>query len=80
MATSKQPTEIRVGQRLIHWDGMRGYVWPGTEGKRVYQQGESFRVRWTDPFDGSVEDEFYTLADFEEEGIRFGKGVMPWAK
>jgi hypothetical protein len=71
---------IRVGQRLINWDGSRGYVALNSRGQRVFGLGESFLVEWLDA-DGEVEEAAYlTLEAFATEGIRFGRGVMPWAK
>jgi len=76
----KTRTLIRVGQRVIRWDGQRGYIDLNTKGTRVYGPGEAFKVLWLDA-DGRVEDaEYLTLAQFDDEGIRFGRGVMPWAK
>ena len=73
-------TCIRVGQRLIGWDGTRGYVSLNTRGTSVYGPGEPFQVEWLDA-DGQVEDATtLTLEDFAHEGIRFGRGLMPWAR
>jgi hypothetical protein len=73
-------TSIRVGQRLINWDGTRGYVALNSHGKRVFGPHEPFLVEWLG-LDGTVEDAaFYTLDAFAQEGITFGKGVMAWAK
>lgn len=76
-----QRTSIRVGQRLINWDGTRGYVGLNSQGKRVFGAREPFLVEWLG-FDGkTAEDAAYsTLEDLKSEGVTFGKGVMPWAK
>jgi hypothetical protein len=75
-----QHTSIRVGQRLIRWDGTRGYVALNTAGRRVFGSGETFLVEWLG-LDGTVEDsEYLTLESFDKEGVRFGRGLMPWAK
>jgi hypothetical protein len=72
-------TEIRVGQRLIRWDGSRGYVALNTAGRRVFGPGEEFLVEGLG-LDGTVEDaEYLTLETFDKEGVRFGCGLMPWA-
>jgi len=71
---------IRVGQRLINWDGQRGYVALNSQGRRVYGPGERFKVEWLDA-DGEVEDaQYVTLEQFKKEGIKRGRGVMPWAQ
>lgn len=76
-----QRTGIRVGQRLINWDGIKGYVALNSQGKGVFGLGESFMVEWLGLDGKTVEDAvYYCLEDFEHEGITFGKGVMPWAK
>jgi hypothetical protein len=73
-------TSIRVGQRLVNWDGSKGYVDLNTKGTRLYGPGEPFQVIWLD-HDGTIEDaQYLTLEQLETEGIRFGRGVMPWAK
>jgi hypothetical protein len=73
-------TTIRVGQRLRHWDGTRGYVALNSLGKQVFGAGEPFMVEWLG-LDGTVEDSaYYTLEELEKEGITFGRGVMPWAR
>ena len=72
-------TSIRVGQRLINWDGQRGYVALSSQGKRIFGPGESFLVEWRD-LDGSTWAEYYTLETLQEEGITFGRGVMAWAR
>ena len=73
-------SNIRVGQRLINWDGTRGYVALNSQGKRVYGAGERFKIEWLDA-DGQVEDaQYVTLEQFKKEGIKRGRGVMPWAK
>ena len=56
-------TSIRVGQRLINWDGTRGYVTLNSKGKRVFGPGEEFMVEWLDG-DGEV-DERHHLAPGE---------------
>ena len=72
---------IRVGQRLIAWDGTPGFVALNSHGKSVYGPGEAFRVEWLDTDMKAVEDSQYlTLEALEAEGIRRGKGLMPWAK
>ena len=76
----KQRSSIRVGQRLIAWDGTTGYVAQNTQGTRVHGPGEWFRIDWLDA-DGTLEDSLYTtLEALGAEGIRFGRGVMPWAR
>ena len=76
----KARKSIRVGQRLINWDGMKGYVDLNSIGKTVYDPGEPFLVQWLD-WDGEQGDaNYYTLEQFREEGITFGRGVMPWAR
>ena len=35
------PLIIRVGQRLIRWDGARGYVDTNTKGTSVYSNSRS---------------------------------------
>jgi hypothetical protein len=76
----KQLRTIRVGQRLIRWDGVRGYVDHNSKGTCISGPGEPFQVVWLDA-DGSIEDaEYLTLDQFETEGVRRGKGVMPWAR
>jgi hypothetical protein len=76
----KPRTSIRVGQRLINWDGSKGYVTLNSKGTRVFGPGEQFLVEWLG-LDGTVEDSSYlTLEDFTKEGITVGRGVMPWAK
>lgn len=56
-----KPKTIRVGQRLIRWDGVRGYVDTSTKGTGTHGPGEAFQVIWLDA-DGSVEDaEYVTL-------------------
>jgi hypothetical protein len=76
-----QRTSIRVGQRLINWDGARGHVALNSQGKRVFGPGESFMVEWLGPDGKTVEDAaYFTLEDLNREGIRFRRGVMPWAK
>jgi hypothetical protein len=75
-----QRTTIRVGQRLLRWDGAKGYVDQNTKGTAVYGPGEPFQVIWLDA-DGSIEDaETLTLAALVAEGITRGKGVMSWAR
>lgn len=72
---------IRVGQRLIAWDGTPGFVAFNSQGKRCYGPGESFKIEWLDADRKTIEDSQYlTLEDLEAEGIRRGKGLMPWAK
>ena len=76
----KTRTCIRVGQRLIGWDGTHGYVALNSKGKSIYGPGEQFMVEWLG-LDGAVEDSaYYTLENLEREGITFGRGVMPWAR
>ncbi len=70
-----RPTIIRVGQRLIRWDGVKGFISLNSKGTRVHATGEAFLVEWADG-----ESEYLTLEQFEEEGVRRGKGVMPWAR
>lgn len=73
-------TSIRVGQRLIRWDGSKGYVAQNTKGQRVFGPGETFMVEWLG-LDGTIEDaEYLTLEALEKEGVKFGRGLMPWAK
>lgn len=74
-------TSIRVGQRLSADDGSRGYVALNSHGKRIYGPDEEFMVEWIESNWGGHEGaEYYTLATLLEEGIMFGRGVMPWAK
>jgi hypothetical protein len=68
-------TTIRVGQRLIRWDGERGYVALNSKGVRVHAHDEPFLIEWADG-----ESEYLTLDQCETEGVRRGKGVMPWAR
>lgn len=68
-------TTIRVGQRLIRWDGIRGYVDLNSKGVSLHKGDDEFQVIWDDG-----ESEYLTLAQFETEGIRRGKGVMAWAR
>lgn len=76
---AKTKNAIRVGQRLINWDGSRGYVGLNSKGKCVFGPGEQFLVEWLDG-DGEVEDGAYlTVEQLEHEGIRFGTGLLPWA-
>ena len=76
-----QHTSMRVGQRLINWDGTRGYVALNSQGKGVFGPGESFLVEWLGLDGKTVEDaEYYTLEKLEEDEIKFGRGVMPWAQ
>lgn len=70
----KSPS-IRVGQRLIRWDGARGFVALNSKGVRIHDAGTAFLVEWVDG-----ESEYITLDQFEAEGIRRGKGMMPWAR
>jgi len=60
---------IRVGQRLINWNGQRGYG-----------LGERFKVEWLDADDEVEDAQYVTLEQFEKEGIKRGRGVMPWAQ
>ena len=76
-----QHTSIRVGQRLINWDGTRGYVALNRQGKGVFGPGESFLVEWWGLDGKTVEDSAsYPREAFEKEGVTFGRGLMPWAK
>jgi len=51
-----------------------------SQGRRVYGLGERFKIAWLDA-DGQVEDtQYVTLEQFEKEGIKRGRGVMPWAQ
>ena len=68
-------TTIRVGQRLIRWDGIRGYVALNSKGTRVHGPGDGFLVEWADG-----ESEYLTLEQCAEEGVKRGRGVMPWAR
>jgi len=71
---------IRVGQCLIAWDGTRGYVALNSQDRRVYGTGERFKIEWLNT-DGEVEDtQYVSLEQFEKEGIKRGRGVMPWAR
>lgn len=76
-----QRTSVRVGQRLINWDGTKGYVALKSQGTRVIGPGEPFLVEWLG-FDGKTMEDaaYFTLEDLEREGITFGKSVMRWAK
>ena len=81
MSKPKRPTTIRVGQRLIHWDGTKGYGALNTKGKTTYDAGEQFLVEWLGLDGKEIEDaQYLTLEEFVTEGIRFGRGVMPWAR
>jgi len=71
----KQRTSIRVGQRLHRWDGEPGYVALNSRGIRVHTAGDAFQVLWTDG-----ESEYLTLDRFNDEGVQWGRGVMPWAR
>jgi len=71
---------IRVGQRLINWNGQRGYVALNSQGRRVYGLGERFKVEWLDADDEVEDAQYVTLEQFEKEGIKRGRGVMPWAQ
>lgn len=71
---------IRVGQRLINWNGQRGYVTLNSQGRRVYGLGERFKVEWLDADDEVEDAQYVTLEQFEKEGIKRGRGVMPWAQ
>lgn len=74
------PQTIRVGQRLLDWQGQRGYVALNSQGKRVFGLGEPFLVEWLDA-DGGIENaQYLTLEQFTDEGITRGRGVMPWAR
>ena len=80
MSQLRPRTLIRVGQRVIRWDGIPGYVGTNSQGKNVHGPSEPFHVEWLDA-DGSVEDaEILTLEQFKAEGIRFGRGLMRWAR
>ena len=59
---------------------IRGYVDTNSAGRAVHGLGEPFQVVWLDA-DGSIEDaETLTLDHFAAEGVRWGRGVMPWAR
>jgi hypothetical protein len=46
----------------------------------VFGPGEAFLVEWLG-LDDTVEDaEYMTLEVFEEEGVTFHRGLMPWAR
>lgn len=75
---AKPRTSIRVGQRLVYHDGSPGYVCLNSRGQLVYGPGEPFKVAWKD-LDGSESEEYYTLEQFDDEGITWGKGRMRWA-
>src|SRR5207247_931518 len=63
-------TTIRVGQRLLNWDGTRGYVTLNTQGKTIFTQGEQCKVEWFGLDGHTIEDAVYlTLEQLEEEGI-----------
>lgn len=80
MPKQKPRLTIRVGQRLIRWDGAKGHVSLNTKGVRVHGPEDAFLVEWLD-WDGTVESaEYYTLITLVTEGVTFGRGVMPWAK
>lgn len=66
---------IAVGQRVFRWDGEPGFVSMNSLGKRAYDSNDEFQVEWKD---GEVD--HYTLATLETEGVRRGKGRMPWAR
>lgn len=72
---------IRVGQKLLNWDGTRGYVGLNSIGKSLFYPGEQFKVEWFGLDNSSIEDTVYlNLEELEKEGIRLGKGLMYWAK
>jgi hypothetical protein len=76
MAQHTTKTTILVGQRLIRWDGEAGYIALNTAGRGVvFGLRDVFVVQWKDGESG-----YLTLAQFEEEGVRLGKGRMPWAR
>lgn len=80
MARPKARTTISVGQRLIRWDGERGYVDLTSTSKKTFGPGEAFQVVWLDSH-GKVDGaEYLTLEQFEEEGVQWGRGKMPWAR
>jgi len=54
---------------------VKGFISLNSKGTRVHATGEAFLVEWADG-----ESEYLTLEQFEEEGVRRGKGVMPWAR
>jgi hypothetical protein len=71
---------MRVGQRLIRWDRTRGSVALHAVGQRVFGTRETCLVEWLG-LDGTVEGtDSLTLASFDNEGVRFGCGLMPWVK
>ena len=76
--STKVRTTIQVGQRLIYHDGQRGYVSLNSHGQTTYGLGEEFKVTWKD-IGGAEWEDYYTLEDFEEEGITWGRGRMRWA-
>jgi hypothetical protein len=71
---------IRVGQRLIQRDGTQGYVAVNSRGRRVFGRGERFLVAWVDETEDVKDAVYLTLEQFNAEGIRFGRGLMPWAQ
>ena len=66
---------IRVGQRLIRWDGIKGFCALNSNGTRIYGPRDAFRIEWDDG-----DSEYLTLETLDAEGIRRGKGLMPWAR
>jgi len=73
-------SSIQVGQRLIAWDGRRGYVALTSTSQKRFGPGEAFKIEWLDAHGKSVEDsEYLTLEQLETEGIQRGKGRMAWA-
>ena len=71
---SRRPS-IRVGQRLIRWDGEPGWVALNSRGLRIFFQHDAFLVEWRDG-----ESEYLSLEQCVEAGVRRGQGVMPWAR
>ncbi len=52
-----------------------------SQGTGVFGLGESFLVEWLGLDGKTVEDaEYYTLEKLEEDEIKFGRGIMPWAQ
>lgn len=68
-------TTIRVGQRLIRWDGEPGYVGLNSLGITHWEADQEFLVQWRDG-----ESEYLTLKQFKAEGVSLGHGLMPWAR
>jgi hypothetical protein len=73
-------TSIRGGQRLINnRDGVKGDVTLNSQGKSIFGAGEPFLLEWLGLNGHTTAAAYFTLKDLEQDGIRCGQGVMPWA-